>query len=228
MLGSAWIYVPADPVHGTSSDYLSFVDLASVYAKSPYSVQSAYFEYLAWIFAAISVLLVVVCRSANRLAALICIAAGLAALVIFVLALKGPLSLTYRQYPARCRIGRCRIRGADRARCPALAGRVHAERKIGGGGRSFIHRRSSRTHGRFSRWMRCRSPRLHCREGRENRCGDFGLDVILYASGDLRGSPRNSSSMSSSGTAASAAERSPALPCSPHRLQLVPPRPSQR
>ena len=91
--GPVWTYVPAQPQLDLPAMGLTFGDLATAATTSPSAIQSAYFGWLAWVFAVLTSLLALwVLVGRNRLAALATVAAAVAQLIVTVLAVKGPLT----------------------------------------------------------------------------------------------------------------------------------------
>ncbi|MEU1548318.1 hypothetical protein [Nocardia sp. NPDC005745] len=90
LLGPAWIYMPASPAAGTPPMYLSFADLATMYAQSPSALQLAYFDWMAWVFAVVgTVLALLLSWRPNSVVALSAVIAGITELALAALASKG-------------------------------------------------------------------------------------------------------------------------------------------
>lgn len=93
LLGPAWAYVPANaPANAPAMD-LTFAGLAAASVGSPSFLQTMYFSWLGWVFAAAStVLAIATVRTGTRVLSGICVLAGVFQAVVTVLAMKGPLS----------------------------------------------------------------------------------------------------------------------------------------
>ncbi|TQC42994.1 hypothetical protein EEB14_45560 [Rhodococcus sp. WS4] len=88
LLGPAWAYIPATPT--TPAANMNFADLVALNESlSPGGLQDAFYSWGAWLFATIAAVLALVAGRSRASVGIIAAAAGLAMLVVFLLASKG-------------------------------------------------------------------------------------------------------------------------------------------
>ena len=81
LLGPAWNYVP--PTSTTPSVTLNFADLVALNANNPSALQAAYYQWIAWAFAAITTVVVLIAtRVGSRTGGLLCVVTGVVQLLV--------------------------------------------------------------------------------------------------------------------------------------------------
>lgn len=83
LFGPAWTYLPATAT--TPATTLNFADLAALNAANPSGLQAAFYDWVAWAFAALTTVAVIVAfRSGRRVTGAVCALIGVLQLLITV------------------------------------------------------------------------------------------------------------------------------------------------